>query len=92
MKLSFVVVNDFANVTSEVKFGANQTKAFVLIHAQEDLILETNEEFIVQLKLMEEDRMIGVQLNEHYDSATVTIINKNGIKFLCLVSYNNVLC
>ena len=92
MKLSFVVVNDFANVTPEVKFGANQTEAFVLIHAQEDLILETNEEFIVQLELMEEDRMIGVQLSEQYDSATVTIINKNGIKILCLVSYNNVLC
>ena len=92
MKLSFVVVNDFAYVTSEVKFGANQTEAFVLIHAQEDLILETNEEFIVQLELMEEDRMIGVQLSEQYDSATVTIINKNGIKILCLVSYINVLC
>ena len=90
MKLSFVVVNDFANVTSEVKFGANQTEAFVLIHAQEDLILETNEEFIVQLELMEEDRMVGVRVNEQYDSATVTIINKNGGKFLYLVSYINV--
>ena len=76
---------DFINVTSEVEFSPNQTEAYVLVHAQEDLMLETNEEFIVKLELMEEDRMIGVQLSEHYDSATVTIINNNGIQYLCLV-------
>ena len=76
---------DFINVTSEVEFGPNQTEAYVLVHAQGDLMLETNEEFIVKLELMEEDRMIGVQLSEHYDSATVTIINNNGIQYLCLV-------
>ena len=76
---------DFINVTSEVEFSPNQTEAYVLVHAQGDLMLETNEEFIVKLELMEEDRMIGVQLSEHYDSATVTIINNNGIQYLCLV-------
>ena len=76
---------DFVNVTSEVEFGPSQTEAYVSVHAQEDLILETNEEFIVKLELMEEDRMIGVQLSEHYDSATVAIINSNGIQYLCLV-------
>ena len=92
MKLLFVIVDDFASIISEVKFGPNQTEVFVSIHAQEDLILETSEEFIVKLELMEEDRMIGIQLSEHYDSAMVTIINKNGMKFLCLVSGINVLC
>ena len=81
----FILATDFINVTSEVEFGLNQTEAYVLVHAQEDLMLETNEEFIVKLELTEEDRMIGVQLSEHYDSATVTIINNNGIQYLCLV-------
>ena len=81
----FILATDFINVTSEVEFGPNQTEAYVLVHAQEDLMLETNEEFIVKLELTEEDRMIGVQLSEHYDSATVTIINNNGIQYLCLV-------
>ena len=75
---------DFINVTSEVQFGPNQTEAHVIVHAQEDLILEANEEFIVKLELMEEDRMIGLQLNERYDSATVTIINNNGIIVSCI--------
>ena len=76
---------DFINITSEVQFGPNQTEAHVLVHAQKDFILETNEEFIVKLELMEEDRMIGLQLSERYDSAIVTIINNNGIMYLCLV-------
>ena len=83
--VSICLVTDFINLTSEVTFGPNQTEAHAFVHAQEDLLLETNEEFIVKLELMEEDRMIGIQLREHYDSATVTIINDNGIQHLCLV-------
>ena len=83
----FDLVADFVNTSSEVEFSANQTEAYVLVYAQEDLMLETNEEFIVKLELMEEDRMVGVRLSEHYDSATVTIINDNGIQHLCLIIY-----
>ena len=81
-------VADFIVVTSKVEFGPNQTEANVLVYAQEDLILETTEEFIVKLDLMDEDRMIGVHLSDHYDSATITIINKNGMLIIILMRLN----
>ena len=40
---------------------------------------------------MDEDRMIGVHLSDDYDSATITIINKNGILIIILM-WLNVVC
>ena len=76
--VNLCLVADYVNGPFEVEFGPNQTETYWSIHTQEDLILETNEEFIVKLELMEEERMIGVQISEHDNSASVTIINKNG--------------
>ena len=57
----------------------------MLVHAQEDLILETTEEFIVKLDLLDEDRIIGVHLSDDYNSATITIINNNGMLIIILM-------